>query len=133
LIDLLAGQPDKVGMVWDINNAGDVVGYIDGPVLWRDGRAIPLRLPAEQGWGGQAVAINDHGDVAGRLSHDRANSHTEVRAALWRNGRLLTSPGASGEEIHLSIVGVDDRGRIAGYISDGATGDRQLVWIPTRR
>jgi probable HAF family extracellular repeat protein len=34
--DLMAGHPDQEGVVWDINNAGDVVGRMGSrPFLWR--------------------------------------------------------------------------------------------------
>lgn len=137
LVDLLGGRPDRIGWVFDINNAGDVVGYIDGrPTVWRNGRATSLRLPAGGGWAGRAVAINERGDIAGRLSRALPNSpysSTEVRVALWRDSRLLMSPSDNGEEIDLSIAGIDDRGRIAGSVSNGQPGDRQLVWVPARR
>jgi uncharacterized membrane protein len=118
----------------DINNLGVVIGNSDaGPVLWRKGRATRLSVRGWAGWSATAVAINDHGDVAGRLSINRPHSFTEYRAALWRHGRLLTSPSASNEESSLGILGIDERGRIAGHSPYGGGGERPTIWVPARR
>ncbi|MFA1542883.1 hypothetical protein [Actinomadura monticuli] len=77
----LASEPALFAQVHDINDAGQVAGFVDiDAVVWRDGRAVPLpRLPA----GGSAAAygINDRGQLAGSSATTPDGTHQH--AVLW--------------------------------------------------
>jgi uncharacterized membrane protein len=124
-IDLMAGHPDQEGVVWDINNAGNVVGRMGSrPVLWRAGRTV-LIGPAN--WIGTATTINDHGDIAG-VFHFIRDDYEETRVFLRRNGRLhLSKPVVA--PLGVFVLGMDAHGTIAGSIRNSETGDTQpAVW-----
>jgi uncharacterized membrane protein len=131
MIDLLADRPNASGFANDINNAGDVVGMKDDrPVLWRNGRTIQLVPP---GWIGNALSINERGDIAGGVGI-RNGETTENRVFLWRDGRIYLSEPATDPLSFAYAVGVDEHGTIAGMLNDPTTGDRYpVVWIPTGR
>jgi probable HAF family extracellular repeat protein len=131
MIDLLADRPNASGFGNDINNAGDVVGMKDDrPVLWRNGRTIQLVPP---GWTGNALSINERGDIAGGVGI-RTGETTENRVFLWRNGRIYLSEPATEPLSFAYAVGVDEHGTVAGMRNDPTTGDRYPVaWIPSGR
>ena len=127
--DLMAGRPDERGTANDINNAGDVVGHAaDRPALWRAGRTV-LIGPGGSSRGGAATAVNDRGDVAGVLALATSDEDRTQWAFRWRSGALLLSEPITGEG-SVSVAGVDQRGRLAGTIRDGAGGSRAVVWRP---
>jgi hypothetical protein len=127
----MAQHPGAIGAAYDLNNAGDVVGAIDGrPVLWRRGRVVQLGPP---GWDGHAVKLNDRGDAAGTLSRRTSNGGWKHRAFLWRAGKLFLAAPVRGGSSWATVVGVDARGRIAGGVGGGQTPRRIVVWIPGRR
>jgi probable HAF family extracellular repeat protein len=126
MTDLMADRPNLNGSAADINNAGDVVGRMDSrPALWRHGRTV---LIGPAGWTGGAQAINEHGDVAGGFAFNRVENEFDSRVFLWRDGRLLLSEPVI-HPLRAGLVGMDERGRIAGYLSNSETGEsRPVVW-----
>jgi hypothetical protein len=129
MTDLMAGRPDDNGGVTDINNAGDVVGIMDSrPVLWRHGRAI---LIGPAGSTGVALAVNDHRDVAGFIGFPRGDDIVDGRVFLWRDGRLALAEPIK-EPLTPVLVGMDESGRIAGYLTNTEMGDSHPVVWTTR-
>jgi uncharacterized membrane protein len=72
------------GIVTDINNRGQVVGYTDRPFLWENGRTTFLELlmecPPPTSLPDGATAINENGVIVGVVSD---------RAVMWRNGEVM--------------------------------------------
>jgi hypothetical protein len=133
MTDLLAGQPKREGYAMAMNDRGDVVGNMDSkPVLWRDGRTIPLPLPAATGWTGSARVINARGDVGGVATLRRGNS-TYFYVALWRNGRIAVAPllPDADEGLDVTMAGITARGWVAGTFSN-AVDRRVAIWYPVR-
>jgi probable HAF family extracellular repeat protein len=126
MTDLMAGRPDLNASAADINNAGDVVGRMDSrPALWRHGRTVLIGPAA---WTGSAQAINEHGDVAGAFTINRVEDEFDSLVFLWRDGRLLLSEPVI-RPLRPRVVGMDESGRIAGYLSNSETGEsRPVVW-----
>ncbi|HEX8346155.1 MAG TPA: hypothetical protein VF657_15655 [Actinoplanes sp.] len=111
-----------------INDAGDIVGQVDfQAVLWRDGRMVTIR-PAGLTGSSRATAINERGDVGGNFTW--ATSGIVHRSAFrWRAGTVLLSEPVTGDG-GVSVAGIDDHGRLAGTIRDGAGGSRAVTWRP---
>lgn len=115
-----------------INDRGDIVGSFgrDGrsvPYLYRDGRVIELDGLAP-GWGGEAKAINQAGQVVGAAGNGRA--------FIYDNGRLRY---LSDEPLRSHTANaINDRGVVAGEIFTSCCGfegftysDGQLRHLPT--
>lgn len=123
----LPGHGDS--FAYGINDNGDVVGIVDAkagyPVgfvgtatLWRNGRN-QTRLPAPNGYSSEATAINNIGQIVGKI----------VNPSLWQNGNaydLGNLPGF-GEGTALTING---SGSVVGYAGDGYYSSRAFLWTP---
>jgi hypothetical protein len=111
-----------------INDAGDIVGEVaNQAVLWRDGRMVPIRPDGLSG-SSRANAINERGDVAGILTW-ATSGIIHQSAYRWRAGTVLLSEPVTGDA-RASVAGIDDHGRLAGTIEDGAGGSRAVIWRP---
>lgn len=106
------------GFAYDVNNAGDIVGYVNtdqftAPALWRNGEL--LLLPGLYGNGGTASAIDDQGRIVGTSSGngwDGVQSPTQ-----WVNNLPNALPVTFGENYH-GVFGVNRTGggRSSGYV-----------------
>jgi probable HAF family extracellular repeat protein len=99
-----------------INNSGQVVGSsltATGelhPFMWQDGVMTDLGRPGDDE-SGVADAINERGEVAGRLS-----TMAGERVFVWRNGSRTILPTLGG--VDAFILGqnvINARGDVAGY------------------
>jgi hypothetical protein len=62
------------------------------------------------------------------LSSATVDNEFDSRVFLWRGGRLLLSEPVS-HPLRARVVGMDERGRIAGYLTNSETGEtRPVVW-----
>lgn len=120
------------GSVTAINDNGDAVGQAGlRAVLWHDGGVTAIGPPSGTS---EAWVINERGDVGGVFYGDDPNQAYErqLRAFRW-NGRLTvldSLPGSWG----VGVVGIDDRGRLAGTIVTvlGTTWtEHAVVWSAT--
>jgi len=126
---------------YSINEHGQVVGTARGdswghPFLWQNGVYEELPTPLSE-WapGGEALAINNLGEVAGyyRYNGDRSSGRYDYAPCIWRNGVIepLPLPGTRGH-----AYAINDRGQVAGsYNGDTAAclwqnGDCQLLPAP---
>ena len=113
------------GQASAINNRGQIVGFAeDGtvdsscpanktnnrtqlPVLWENGKA--KALPTGNDPGGNALWINDKGQIVGFTGPCGATNH----AAVWDNDNVNTLPdNGTGAE----AFGNNDRGQIVGFV-----------------
>jgi probable HAF family extracellular repeat protein len=120
------------GQASAINNRGQIVGFAeDGtvdsscpanktnnrtqlPVLWENGKA--KALPTGNDPGGNALWINDKGQIVGFTGPCGATNH----AVVWDNDNVNTLPdNGTGAE----AFGNNDRGQIVGFVgsADGST------------
>lgn len=100
-----------------INEAGDIVGVLDGPggsshaVLWKDGITIDLGY-------GAANDINLIGQITGWSWIDDGVRRGAQHAVLWQNGSMLdlnsVLPQGSGWILQ-EAQGINDEGQIVGY------------------
>jgi probable HAF family extracellular repeat protein len=111
LTDMFASFGNQNGDVYGMNNNGQAVGStydLNGlkpaqPFLWNNGKVT--LLPTPNGAEGNALAINDAGDVVGVV--DVGGS---FRATLWKNGQYIDLGAPS---VGTSVAsGIDNRGRI---------------------
>ena len=115
------------GQASAINNRGQIVGFAeDGtvdsscpanttnnrtqlPVLWENGRAKAKALPTGNDPSGNALWINDKGQIVGFTGACAATNH----AAVWDHGDVSTLPdNATGAE----AFGNNNRGQIVGFV-----------------
>ncbi len=105
---------DTSSYAFDINDAGDVVGYSDGARLlcdrrnafiWRNGELIPLEPFCT---GSEAHAINSAGQVLGNVVTGLCGADAEVLPVIWHNGErtLLCTAGQIGG----SFMDINDLG-----------------------
>jgi probable HAF family extracellular repeat protein len=120
---------------YDINNAEQIVGYIDRDddltfsegdreaFIWQDGAFRTLdHLPGYTS--STAVAINETGLVVG-WSGDVTGSVS--RAALW-SGARVTELATLGSDINSQALDVNDRGQVVGWSSNAAGETRAVFW-----
>ncbi len=138
-VPIVLDSPTGIGYVYDINNAGTLVGEVKDaaggwqPALW-DGDQITLLDTGEAGRG-QARAINDRGQIAGAVSDsspgDTWNPDDPVHAVMWEQGamRVIGPLGSYAWDISASgvVVGtVPDPTGITG--ADGEIAARAVTW-----
>jgi probable HAF family extracellular repeat protein len=121
----LAMPPGWTGVgVVDINGRGQIVGegelrYERHAFLWEAGRVTDL------GWGTDASAINEAGQVVG----DAYTGDQVVRAFVLQGGKL-TDLGALSGHLTSRAVAITDGGLIVGWSSASAQGadTRAVTW-----
>jgi probable HAF family extracellular repeat protein len=115
------------GQASAINNRGQIVGFAeDGtvdsscpagktnnrtqlPVLWENGKAKAKALPTGNDPSGNALWINDKGQIVGFTGACAATSH----AVVWDHNNVSTLPdNATGAE----AFGNNNRGQIVGFV-----------------
>ncbi len=105
-LGLLSGA--NLGEANAINDIGDIVGNGGGPVLWRGGAIIGLPPITGTGRTGEALTINNAGQVAGYTRMGNVN----IRACVWENDgttvRPLQTVGPHSEDwvTHINDAGV---------------------------
>ena len=119
------GDPDVGTMATDINEAGQVVGWIrnasayDRAFLWEDGAIRDLGVGGKSS---QAMAINDVGQVAGLYYVYTGNSpyEWETHVFLWQDG-VTTDLGDGGAYADpysprtMRVTGLNNKGQIIGW------------------
>ncbi len=85
----------------------DFSGPMVGSILWDDGITIEILSPT--GEMVEALDINDHGRVVGRLS---ASPGEGVRAFSWERGEMVVLPGMGGTST--TALAVNDKGLVVG-------------------
>jgi uncharacterized membrane protein len=116
--------------VTGINNAGDIVGYIEDfqgsgyqrPVVWRETQALALNSLTETTCCNQANAINDRGQVVGRSTIGTSGS---VRAVLW-NGVVPTALTALSDVDF--ALGLNNVGQVVGARNAGGGARTAVLW-----
>jgi probable HAF family extracellular repeat protein len=121
------------GQASAINNHGQIVGFAeDGtvdsscpanktnnrtqlPVLWENGKAKAKALPTGNDPGGNALWINDKGQIVGFTGPCGATSH----AVVWENDNVNTlHDNGTGAE----AFGNNNRGQIVGFVGSPSGG-----------
>lgn len=108
----------------DINNKGDVVGYLmktgsnnSYPFLFKNGKIKDIG----GGYSGIAHAVNDNGQVAGQLleSYKPGMEGGVVRAFIWENGKITKIGKSPGIALDINnkkqVVGYQWIGQADGY------------------
>ncbi|MFO1500371.1 MAG: hypothetical protein U1G07_18630 [Verrucomicrobiota bacterium] len=116
-------------LAWDINNQGQVVGYLTRPghsqvaFLWQDGVTTELADQFGSLWS-VANAIDDDGHVVGWLFTRAGQFH----AFLWHNG-MMTDLGAFGAGRSLAYD-LNGPNFIVGYAQDASASNLgpPLIW-----
>ena len=121
------------GQASAINNRGQIVGFAeDGsvdsscpvgktnnrtqlPAFWENGKAQPKALPTGNDPSGNALWINDKGQIVGFTGACAATNH----AAVWENDTVNTLPDhKTGAE----AFGNNNRGQIVGFVGAPGSG-----------
>ena len=128
VIDLGAAPAGQIGRATAANNQGEVVGLLSadgGPApeihagAWARGAWLNLG-------GGEALAINNHGEVAGFASEG-----TQQQATVWtRSGEARALPNLPSGAVSQATA-INDRGVAAGYAQSGNT-THAVVWEKSR-
>ena len=103
---------------YGINAAGDIVGYNNGAVLYRQGTLTALGYLGSGDFS-NARDINDAGDIVGTSTID-LDFHSRQHPFLYRDG-ALHDLGTLDEREFNSAVAINNAGQIAGY-SEGTGG-----------
>ena len=121
------------GQASAINNRGQIVGFAeDGtvdsscpagntnnrtqlPVLWENGKAKAKALPTGNDPGGNALWINDNGQIVGFTGPCAATSH----AVVWDNDKVSA---LHDNETGAEAFGNNNRGQIVGFVGAPGSG-----------
>jgi len=108
------------GFAFDINNAGDIVGYVNtdqftAPALWRNGELI--LLPSLYENGGTAKAIDDQGRIVGTSSGSNVGDCCYQSPTQWINNLPNALPVTFGANYIGDLqVNRTGGGRSSGYV-----------------
>jgi probable HAF family extracellular repeat protein len=128
------GDP-SYSRAFDINNAEQIVGYIDrddsqtrteadrDAFIWEDGvfRTLP-HLPGYTS--STAVAINEAGQAVGWSSDITGTSSS---AAAWANGRAISLGRLEGDSNSQALAG-NDVGQVVGWSGNAENDSRAFFW-----
>ena len=112
-------------VAYDINNRGQIVGSsftVDDndrdanqhALLWEKGRMHPLAVPKRHG--GEALAINDTGEIVGwadELDQGGVGEPVGKQAVLWQKG-IMRNLGTVGGGFDSMAEGVNNRTQVVG-------------------
>ena len=135
----LPERPDCGGRAMAINERGEAAGGLCGrAVVWDQGRPVPLASVAGT-VGGEALAINDVGDVVGSVSPTDARYgpyhayqdytlSSPSLPALWRDGALTLLPTLPSDLVRGGVAhDVNNRGQVVG-MNVTHIGMRAVLW-----
>jgi probable HAF family extracellular repeat protein len=113
------------GIAGDINNSGEVVGSCTRiPFLWNDARGLQV-LETLAGTDSIAIAINDHGQIAG-------NSYTAegfIHACLWDEFHRVHDLGTLPGRKTSSALGINNYGDVVGSSMEWPQSDQHVfLW-----
>jgi uncharacterized membrane protein len=118
------------GDAYDINDGGQSVGWMQDsnfsdrvPVRWDDLSPVVLPLPVGEQYGSVfAYAINNSGQIAGRLQHDPVRWDNDIPIVL----DLL--PGTYLD----AVSDINNTGQVVGWVVDSLTGNPiPVIWDDT--
>ena len=129
---LLAPQTksDPVLAPWatDINDRGQVVGeWRLHPFLWQDGKIRDLGLLGKQMTGGEALGINERGQVVG-ASYSEEDEHEFYRAFLWEKGTMIALPRLPGGGEYEEADDINNQGQIVGWGKTKSGETHAVLW-----
>ena len=125
----------------DINEQGAVAGACEDrrerwtmpliPVMWK--KSTPIKIAIAFGDRGQAVALNDAGQVVGYTSRVRVGTLQTMRHAfVWEKGRTTDLGTLGGEESE--AIAINNHGQVLGWAKT-KRGDKHAVlwkWQPAK-
>jgi probable HAF family extracellular repeat protein len=126
----LVGDPD--GFVQGINDQGQAVGSSGNcaniathAVLWENDTAF--QLPDFKIAGGDAYAINDHGQIVGYVS---SPDGTTIFPTVWQNGArgAPTSLGILPGDGAAFATGINNRGQVVGSTFNSTGWSHGFIW-----
>jgi len=123
------GEASALFQPADINNNGQIVGsaYIDQvqshAFVWQDG--VMTDVGTLGGEMSRAVAINDHGQVAG-VSSLRSGYNPPLHVFLWAGG-VMTDVGTLGAEWG-EAIDINEQGWVVGYSATASGLSHGFVW-----
>jgi len=96
------------GYAYGVNDAGDVVGQVQGrPAFWHEGE---LTILPHETWGGTAYDINNNGVIVGGIGTIYADQH----AHKWVDGVAVDLDPEHWMGEHHSALALNDAGTIVG-------------------
>ena len=122
-----------------INDRGNILGTVgDRAILWTKSRVRDLGVPVDWWYGAGPNALNSRGDVVGAAigpTHE-VGEEVDIRAFLWRDGKLLSLGSLENGDRYVTAYGINDRGHVVGMsggrgsdpMDDEPTG-RAFLWI----
>jgi probable HAF family extracellular repeat protein len=142
LTSLPGGDVFRRSNVWDVNGAGQVLGWSSDAqhrafVYNPNGTVRVLPLPAEADGlpfeGVEVVRLTEAGDVLGWITYYRGGTHA-IHGAVWpAAGGVRLLDDLPGGPIWSAADGMNSRGQIAGSGFNETGGQRPVVWAPDGR